>query len=547
MTPEVDAPISRQPLHKPLLVRNSPSTDTSQSSEVPLIARFAPSLVLSVLLAAACASTPSASLAPPATTPSTAITSPTLSATDAAPLTPTSSPLPTSTPGLGAEGWPYTADVMGLPAFGADGTAYIVADTQGADDQHQQSLVALDPAGHVKPGWPVAGSVGFEFGLPAVGPDGSIYAEECGGPKVGCFLHRLGIGGVELPGWPFEVPASSACPPGEPCVSRLVIGSDGNAYLATWHQANGQTQLIAIDAAGEIRPGWPVALANSYGWWSEPELSSDGTLFILTWPLGGDSPANLSAVAPDGSLRQGWPVPVPGISGYLLGPKGTVVVWSLVDDVGELCPNPRRTVFTVLGPQGRTLTGWPRGSTGYASAPVVGSDGTVYYISATSKVYAHDRAGEVKDGWPVVVPGARNGCSEVTPHLAPDGTIYVLGDEVTALSPEGRSRPGWPYHPAGKLTLPCLDTDCGPYQVTPAFGPDDTIYFVVFHDDPARPRAEVVALDRQGQLKPGWPYRLPIDPNAVAVGPLTESPDGRLFVRAGDLLLALDPDGRISD
>jgi hypothetical protein len=83
--------------------------------------------------------------------------------------------------------------------------------------------------------------------------------------------------------------------------------------------------------------------------------------------------------------------------------------------------------------------------------------------------------------------------------------------------------------------------------VPPAFGPDGTVYLVVYHPDPTGPWLEVVALDRQGQLKPGWPYRLPIDPTAVMVGPLTVSPDGRLFVRGGNMLLALDPDGRISD
>ena len=148
-----------------------------------------------------------------------------------------------------------------------------------------------------------------------------------------------------------------------------------------------------------------------------------------TWdPVRGviDDDAELSAFGPNGTPSPGWPVPVPNIGRYLVGPQG-VVVWSLIDDVGELCMNPRRTVYTVLGPDGRILPGWPRGSTGFASFPVVGADGTVY-VSATDKVYAHDRAGDVKAGWPVVVPGAGNGCGPETPHMAPDGTIYVLGE-----------------------------------------------------------------------------------------------------------------------
>lgn len=63
-------------------------------------------------------------------------------------------------------------------------------------------------------------------------------------------------------------------------------------------------------------------------------------------------------------------------------------------------------------------------------------------------------------------------------------------------------------------------------------------------------RAEVVALDRQGQVKPGWPYRLPFDASTVDIFALILSLDGRLFVGGGYsrmALLALDPDGTLSD
>jgi hypothetical protein len=457
-------------------------------------------------------------------------------------------------------GWPYVGDVSD-PVFGPDGTVYLLAAASDAQSEDQQSLVALDAAGLVKPGWPIEEPPGSDFGSLAVGPDGSVYVVECGAPNIGSVLHRLGTDGQELPGWPFEVPPSSACPAGDPLVSHLIIGSDGTAYLRTWHATRDQQQLFAIDALGKIKPGWPVALADHDGWWSDSRLGSDGTLFILTRPTGSESPARLSALAPDGRSRPGWPVSVPDIGGYLLGPHGTVVVTSWIDNVGELCDNWRRTVFTVLGPDGRTLPGWPRGSKGYASSPVVDADGTIYYVSALGSVdyvndqgqaYARDRAGEIKAGWPVAVPGAMGGCGPASPSLAPDGSIYVLADdyvlgsEVTARSTDGRPQSGWPYLPAGQLRLPCLDIDCPGYYVPPAFGPDGTVYLVVYHPDPTGPRLEAVALDRQGHVKPGWPYRLPVDPTSVMVGPLTVSPDGRLFVRGGNVLLALDPDGRIS-
>jgi len=455
-------------------------------------------------------------------------------------------------------GWPLTVfserTFGSEPVFGPEGTVYLLAGARDAQGEYQQSLVALDAAGYMKPGWPIEEPPGSDFGSLAVGPDGSVYIEECGSPEVGCVLHRLGAIGRELPGWPFEVPPDRVrgC---HPCFNRVDIGSNGTAYLFYWRV--GGLQVMAIDASGKIMPGWPVVPDVQGVWWANAQLGSDGTLFILRLPDGSASPASLAAFGPDGRLRAGWPVSVPDRSDYLLGPQGTVVVWSLIDDVGELCSNPRRTVFTVLGPDGRTLPGWPRGSKGYASRPVFGADGTVYYVSALDNVYAHDRAGEIKAGWPVAVPGANNGCGPTGPYLAPDGTVYVLADdyvlgsEVAARSPDGRSRPGWPYRPAGQLSLPCLDTDCANRPAAPAFGPDGTVYLVVYRADPAGSRLEVVALDRQGQLKPGWPYRLPIDPTSVECCWLTVTPDGRLFVQGGHsqhyFLLALDPDGRLSD
>lgn len=516
-------------------------------------------LLLAGIMVASCATTPSPSPEPSVvsqpSSPSTTSAAPSTSPTPVS----TSIPFPEATPSAAADGWPYVALDWGAPVIGSDGTAYLLAVGGDPQDGYISRLVALDAGGHVKPDWAIEASPGSYLGTPAVGPDGSVYIGECGAPEVGCVLHRLDAEGRELPGWPFEIPSAFACEAGGPsCGFGVDIGSDGGVYLDTHYRQTGGLDLIAVDPVGKMKPGWPVALEDHDGWWDHQQLSPDGTVFILWRPVGSptidefsrmtDNAVELWAFAPDGSPRPGWPVSMPDIGRYLLGPQGTVVVWSLVDRVGDLCPTPRRTVFTVLGSDGRTLPGWPRGSKGWASEPVVDAEGTVYYVTAQGNVYAHDRAGEIKAGWPAAVPGAFSGCGTTGPYLAPDGTIYVLGNEVTARSPDGRSRPGWPYRPAGQLYGPCLDSECyGPHPVEPAFGLDGTIYLVVFHTDPAGVRAEVVALDRQGQLKPGWPYRLPFDPSIAGVGPLTMSPDGRLFVSSQNWHLSLDPDGRLSD
>jgi outer membrane protein assembly factor BamB len=431
------------------------------------------------------------------------------------------------------------ADEMSAPIFGPDGTVYLLADARDSQDAYRQSVVALDQSGRVKAGWPFELPLESAFGWVRVGPDGSVYVEECGGPRVGCALHRLGTNGRELAGWPFIVPA---CPSSGTCWSSLLIGPDGTAYIASPDDG----RLIAINASGKIKPGWPVSLDGHDGSWVDMELSSDGTLFVFTWPGGRENQASLAAFSPGGSLRPGWPVSIPG--GYVLGPQGTVAVMWGIDDAGELCSDFRRTVFTVLGSDGRTLPGWPRGSKGSASRPVVGADGTVYYVSALGNVYAHDRSGEVKAGWPVSVPGVFPGCGFYGPYLAPDHTVYVLGDELAAMSPDGT---GWRYRPEGSLGGFSCDTD-GQNRPPPAFGPDGTVYVAVLAH--SADSWEVVALDREGRVKPGWPHRVHIEEPRSDIRSLTMSPDGRLYVATGTcasprnaMLLALDPDGQIPD
>lgn len=464
--------------------------------------------------------------------------------------TPMSAQIPTPAPARPPSGWPYTVAGDSEPVFGPDGTVYHLApDARGT---FGRVFVALDSAGHEKPGWPIEAHPGSVFGSLAVGPDGSVLVDECGAPEVGCTLHRFGKGAREAPGWPYEIPADFACSAADQCYFTILdFDPNGGVYLASW-RANDR-RVIAIDHGGDLMPGWPIVL-DEYDW-SDLQLGPEGTLFAIRRPIGTptydpsrgkiDELAELWAFGTNGKPRSGWPVPVPNVGGYLSG-RHQVVVRSLIDDIGELCSSPRRTVFTVLDLDGRTASGWPRGSTGFASFPALGQDGTLYYVSATHKVYAHDRVGNVKTGWPVAVPGAGDGCGPLRPSLAPDGTIYVVGDEVSALSSDGRPLPGWPFRLPAHVNAPCFDTECVGGPPATAISADGTVYVLVHHTDPSGIRAEVIAIDRQGRLKAGWPYRVPFDANAVIAVP-SVSPDGRLLIRGGDQLLALDPDGRLSD
>ncbi len=499
---------------------------------VPSAARLVPI----VFLVAACANTPPVvPVASPAATPARIGSA----APPPSPHPPSrgSDPVPTAS---SVKRWPFIG-VASEPVFGPDGTVYLLTSVGEGQVGDEQSLVALDAAGHVRAGWPIDTPEGSGFKTPVAGPGGSVYVEECGTAAVGCRVHRLGTDGQEPPGWPFEVPPSVMCPMSDACVSRLVLGSQDTVHLMSWHKANRQTQILAIDPTGRVKPGWPVALDDAYGWFSAPHLGSDGTLFIETKPGADDGPSALWALAPDGSRRPGWPISIADFGGWRPGPNGTIVTVTyepLLDPAqGGLEADASRTVFSVVGPDGRTLPGWPRGSKGYATRPVVDSDGTISYLSATDKVYAHDGAGEVKAGWPVAMP---HDSRIYGPYRGSEGTVYFLATEVVAIFPDGT---GWRYRPAGPLTWPCSDQDCPPFAAAPAFGSGGVVYVAVNHDD----SVEIVALDHRGQPIRGWPYRLRVDAPNLDVPSLTVSPDGRLYVRRGTTIVALDADGRLSE
>ena len=67
----------------------------------------------------------------------------------------------------------------------------------------------------------------------------------------------------------------------------------------------------------------------------------------------------------------------------------------------------------------------------------------------------------------------------------------------------------------------------------PVFAPDGTAYILVWDAEPGD--AEIVALDRHGDVRPGWPQ--------PARGLVSAGPDGRVYIVGNEGLYALMPDG----
>ncbi len=262
-------------------------------------------------------------------------------------------------------------------------------------------------------------------------------------------------------------------------------------------------------------------------------VAPDGGVYIgiLTGP---DLRAfSIHAFGPDGRPQAGWPRTLPGAGqGFTLAPDGIVVGWWYEDPKeGTLDLQAARTKFTMIRPNGDTLPGlWPITSIGTATEPVLAKDGSLFYVSATGKVWGHDRTGNIIDGWPYRLS------RRVPPELRPDGRLqfilgaFVNGDgitpdsEVIVLTTTGQTAPGWPYRTSASLEgLQCC-TDCGA-TFPHANAADGTLYLAPW----TKEGAEVVALDSSGRVVPGWPYRLPAGSRVVGMGVRT---DGRLGVTA---------------
>jgi hypothetical protein len=208
-------------------------------------------------------------------------------------------------------------------------------------------------------------------------------------------------------------------------------------------------------------------------------------------------------------------VPIPGernafCGGFALAPDSTIRLWGYQDLLPEeeaglgYWSFAGRTVFGALDAAGGPLPGWPIGSTATASGPLIGSDGTLYYVSETAKVWGHDARGEIREGFPYQLP------ERVRPSLTVDGRLlFVLSDSVVALTETGEPAPGWPVDLPGPRASVCFELDVDCYGlVEPALAPDGRVYIPLAPEAPGR-GGSIAALDAAGRPIDGWPYTLP--------------------------------------
>ena len=370
---------------------------------------------------------------------------------------------------------------------------------------------------------------------PGAGPttnpasDAEIYAIDCRGDGP-CTIEFVPNAVSDEPGWPVLV--------GGPCRGTMKA-HDGTSYAAC--DTTEGVLVHAWDQLGMWRPGWPVGLpgvtASVYendltigcGATASAVVRSDGRIVVATVEA---SAAMLHVLTPAGVPIDGWPQPFPGdppgedgvggngCRGFAILSDDAILAWGYEGVEADILLVADRTEFTVYEADGRLRAGWPLGSVGAASRPVVLRDGSVAYVSASGRVWRHLPDGERASGWPYQLP------AQTEPWLAPDGRLVFLiqdasgEDRAVALTADGIVVRGWPISLGAAVESRCLfgDTPCIG-RVDPVFGPDGMVYVALAN-------STIAAIHPDGSASEGWPVPVGVDGHAVA---LTIAPNGNVL------------------
>jgi hypothetical protein len=263
-------------------------------------------------------------------------------------------------------GWPYLTPITtyqperrfrfghNLVVRPAGGICFVQKPEKAALTTAPTDLVCLRTDGRPVTGWPYP--LPHILGTPAFGPDGTVYVIEYPantGPTAAAQIVALGLGGQPPDGWgPVTVPAALD--------SQVVVSPNGTVY-ALLQSAVAAPVLIAVDANGSPDLGFDTNVAAILGPLG-PEafgeglaFGPDGTLYLAI-EMTPDSPSQRSqvlAIGPDGRSRAGWPFRPGSLYVWVeLGPDGSIWVW--MSNANAVTPR-----LVALGSDGAIQPGWP--------------------------------------------------------------------------------------------------------------------------------------------------------------------------------------------
>jgi outer membrane protein assembly factor BamB len=297
-------------------------------------------------------------------------------------------------------------------------------------------------------------------------------------------------------------------------VAGAAVTSVGEGTATITVAVEGVTRSVPVIVRDRARFAWSVPIPG--GITVGNVMGADGTIYVgsedrvretTTW----------YAVSPLGSIV--WTLDLPLTEQQLpaIGADGTLYLAS------TSLREPIKGSLIAVDPHGSvrwTLKGLDERT---PSFPALAPDGTIYVVGE-SRVYAVDPRGEIRWTW---VAGNQEIFRFSAPAVAHDGTIYVSGpmnERLYAINPDGSLR--WTFQlSAGKITS------------DPSIGSDGTIYFGT--GGPAR----LHAMRPDGTER--WSVVLSSEPFASVEGSPSIGADGTIYVQAKSGLYAVDPNGSI--
>lgn len=367
------------------------------------------------------------------------------------------------------------------PTIAPDGTVYVASEYRAGDSMLGTAdtpgmLYALHPDGTKK--WSASFFKTAVRTPPAIGPDGTVYVAT---QADGLMALDATSGAFKWSYWP-DVGILHSSP---------AVGADGLVYIGT-EMGTGSANVVAVDATGKLK--WKYIPPVSAFVETSPAIGKDGTIYVgqqATKPwLGGNG---LVAIRPaaSGETCSSSSDCAPGLSctsGVCSAPPVDAGAPDVAAEAttdggsaggcgaglqpgspwpmrGRCAPHGARSPF--VGPQTATQKWFFHAAQAVLTSPAVAADGTIYFGSDDTNVYAVHSDGTKK--WSFATGGA----VEASPAIGEDGTVYATSDDGLLYALDSAGTKKWSFN---------LGSDYASlFDPSPALGADGTVYVAAPH------------------------------------------------------------------
>lgn len=348
------------------------------------------------------------------------------------------------------------ADVVGVQPDGS----IIVLEYINTDSGFLGALFAIRPDGKPKPGWPPGGvPVPVWLGNQVMSKDGTVYVSgiETGTTSespTSIDITAVSPDGKVVSGWPYKSPAALH----DYNSGQLVVGPSGHVCFMDFlpdraaQDLNGPSALYCLGAGGKLLPGWPY---TSYRPLNHPAFGADGTIYVEQYVEQKPGSQEVVALGLDGKPVAGWTpwiVPTLMVSPIAVAPDGHVYMAAYGMSGDELVTlaadgtlvRKKRLAF----PTDQSFHQMATAADGSLYVSTFDSGDLGLFGKTASHVSAFSPDGSDKPGWPAAVDGP------TSIFLSPDGSVWttwqvwgngqVTDQAMAVFEPNGKLRSGYP-------------------------------------------------------------------------------------------------------